>query len=257
MDNDENGTPSAPEETEAVNPPVETGEEPTQDATAQPAEAEAEPVEGTDPAPKTFTQDELDAILEKRLARERRAWERQTQQPNVQPVSDGFDAEGNPLTPEQIIQQYEASRQQDSIREAYSEREEAALEKYPDFQQIAYNPNLPITNDMALAIQASDQGPDVLYWLGSNPKEAARLSKLPAFQQAKEIGRIEERLTTNPPAKKTTSAPPPISPIAAPSGGPKFDTTDPRSIQQMDTSAWIEAERARQRKKLEAKYNAR
>jgi hypothetical protein len=74
--------------------------------------------------------------------------------------------------------------------------------------------------------------------------------------QAKEIGKIEAKLSDNPPVKKTSNAPAPISPVTARStGSPSHDTTDPRSIKSMSTSQWIEAERARQIKKLEAQRN--
>jgi hypothetical protein len=71
--------------------------------------------------------------------------------------------------------------------------------------------------------------------------------------QAKEIGKIEAKLASNPPVKKSSSAPAPIAPVTArSSGAPAYDTTDPRSIKTMTTSEWIAAERMRQIKKLEA-----
>jgi hypothetical protein len=39
------------------------------------------------------------------------------------------------------------------------------------------------------------------------------------------------------------------------SGSPAYDTTDPRSTKTMSDSQWIEAERARQIKKLQAQFN--
>ena len=106
---------------------------------------------------------------------------------------------------------------------------------------------------MAQTIQASETGPDVIYYLGSNPKEASRIARLAPLLQAREIGKIEARLASNPPAKKTTAAPAPIAPVTARSANaPAFDTTDPRSVKTMSTSEWIEAERLRQIKKYEA-----
>jgi hypothetical protein len=76
--------------------------------------------------------------------------------------------------------------------------------------------------------------------------------------QAKEIGKIEAKLLDNPPVKKTTSAPAPISPVTAKAAGnPSYDTTDPRSLKSMSTSEWIEAERQRQIKKWEAQQKLR
>jgi hypothetical protein len=109
---------------------------------------------------------------------------------------------------------------------------------------------------MAESIQSSDNGPDLAYWLGSNPKEAERIARLSPILQAKEIGKIEVRLADNPPVKKSTSAPTPISPVTArSSGSPSHDTTDPRSIKTMTTGEWIEAERKRQIAKLQAQRN--
>ena len=106
---------------------------------------------------------------------------------------------------------------------------------------------------MAETIQSSDIGPELAYYLGSNPKEADRISRMTPLGQAKEIGKIEAKLASAPPIKKTTSAPAPISPVTArSSGAPALDTTDPRSIKSMTTSQWIEAERARQIKKQQA-----
>lgn len=217
---------------------------------------------------KTFTQEELDAAIGKRLAREQRKWEREqaarvaaqpAPKPAEPPSADQFtspEAYAEALAEqkaEELIRRREFERQRSEILEAYQEKEEEVRSKYEDFEQVAYNPNLPITPVMAESIQASDIGPEVAYFLGTNPKEAERISRLQPFLQAKEIGKIEAKLAANPPVKKTTNAPAPISPVTAKSSGqPAYDTTDPRSIKTMSTSEWIEAERQRQIKKLEA-----
>lgn len=237
---------------------------PEQEVTATPAPEVTEPEEKP---VKTFTQEELDAAIGKRLAREQRKWEReqaakqiaQPPRPVEPPTADQFqtpEAYAEALATqkaEELLRQREFERQRSEILEAYQEKEEEVRSKYEDFEQVAYNPNLPITPVMAESIQASDIGPEVAYFLGTNPKEAERISRLQPFLQAKEIGKIEAKLAANPPVKKTTSAPAPISPVTAKSSGqPAYDTTDPRSIKTMSTSEWIEADRQRQLKKLEA-----
>lgn len=219
---------------------------------------------------KTFTQEELDAIVGKRLAREQRKWEREQARktqtasaPAELPPPDQFesvDAYADALATrkaEELLAQREFERQKMDLLEAYHDREEEARGKYDDFEQVAYNPKLPISNAMAETIQASDIGPDIAYYLGSNPKEAARIAALNSpILQAKEIGKIEAKITSEPVLKKTTSAPPPIAPISGRgTGAPSYDTTDPRSIKNMSTSEWIEAERQRQLKKWEAQRN--
>jgi len=234
---------------------------PEQEATAAPVAEDTRPEDQTTETTKTFTQEELDAIVGKRLAREQRKWEREQAQrsaptaPSELPLPDQFDSVETyaKAYAERMLQEREVQKQRSEYVEAYHDREEDARGRYDDFEQVAYNPNLRITTVMAETIQTSDVGPDVAYYLGSNPKEADRISRLSPILQAKEIGRIEATLVSNPPVKKSSSAPAPISPVTArSSGAPAFDNTDPRSIKTMTTSEWIAADRARQIKKLEA-----
>jgi hypothetical protein len=244
---------------------------PEQDVTATPVPEVSAPevVEVDQQEEKKYSQAEIDAMIGKRLAREQRKWEReqtqravQTPQQSAPPVPEGFastdeyiDAVAEYKATEKLAAR-EAQKQQSAILESYHDKEEEARTKYDDFEQVAYNPNLPITDVMAQTIQASDIGPDMAYHLGANPKEAERISRLSPFLQAKEIGKLEAKLAAEPPTKKTSSAPTPISPVTARStGSPSYDTTDPRSIKSMSTSDWIEAERQRQIKKQEALRN--
>jgi hypothetical protein len=244
---------------------------PELDATVAPASEVQTPevVEVDQQEEKKYSQAEIDAMIGKRLAREQRKWEREQTQRAVQapqqsapPVPEGFastdeyiDAVAEYKATEKLAAR-EAQKQQSAILESYHDKEEEARTKYDDFEQVAYNPNLPITDVMAQTIQASDIGPDMAYHLGANPKEAERISRLSPFLQAKEIGKLEAKLAAEPPTKKTSSAPTPISPVTARStGSPSYDTTDPRSIKSMSTSDWIEAERQRQIKKQEALRN--
>ena len=249
---------------------------PEQAETVAPAAEEIAPEVADEEAkepPKSFTQEELDAAIGKRLAREQRKWEREQQQRVAEAVANAAPKPAEEIRPdqfataeeyaealavhkaEQLIAQRDETRQRQATVEAYHEREEEARAKYDDFAQVAYNPALKITNVMAETIQSSDIGPDVAYYLGTNPKEADRISRLPPLSQAKEIGRIEAKLAAEPPkATKVSSAPAPLSHVTPrSSGGKVFDTTDPRSIASMTTSEWIEADRARQIKKAQAR----
>ena len=231
-------------------------------------ETEVQTSETPEVAPKSFSQEELDAAIGKRLAREQRKWEREQANRSAEthivraPSATSAEQFESPEAyaealayqkAEELIAKREAAKQQSQVLESYQEREESAREKYDDFEQVAYNPKLPITNVMAETIQSSDIGPELAYYLGSNPKDADRISRMTPLSQAKEIGKIEAKLAAEPPVKRTTSAPAPISPVTArASGSPSHDTTDPRSIKSMTTSQWIEAERARQIKKQQA-----
>jgi hypothetical protein len=218
---------------------------------------------------KKFTQAELDAMIGKRLAREQRKWEREQQakqapvsaMPTEIPTADQFDspqayAEFIRAEAEKLVEHREIQKQRAEIEDTFAEREEEARTKYDDFDQVAYNPNLRVTDVMAETIKASDLGPDLAYWLGSNPKEADRISRLSPLLQAREIGKIEAKLTAQPPQKKSSSAPEPIRPVSARAvNSGVTDTTDPRSTQTMSASDWIAAERQRQIAKMQAQRN--
>jgi hypothetical protein len=253
--------------TEEVQNLAEVDSAPAPEVTTTP-ETEVQTSETPEVAPKSFSQEELDAAIGKRLAREQRKWEREQAQRSAEtqivraaPTASAEQFESPEAyaealayqKAEELIAKREAAKQQSQVLESYQEREESAREKYDDFEQVAYNPKLPITNVMAETIQSSDIGPELAYYLGSNPKDADRISRMTPLSQAKEIGKIEAKLAAEPPVKRTTSAPAPISPVTArASGSPSHDTTDPRSIKSMTTSQWIEAERARQIKKQQA-----
>ena len=183
---------------------------PEQVATAAPepeiAAPEAAPEGEPKEIPKLFSQDDLDAAIGKRLAREQRKWEREARQaeaPKPVPVehvkpeqfttTEEYVEALTTSKAQQIVQQQQFAKQQQELLGNYHEKEEDARGKYDDFEQVAYNPKLPITNVMAQTIQASDNGPDIAYYLGTNPKEADRISRLEPFLQAKEIGRLEAK----------------------------------------------------------------
>jgi len=263
--------------TEEVQALAESAPAPEQVATAVPESDDKAPevvenqTETTEE--KKYSQAEIDAMIGKRLAREQRKWEREqsakqaetlTRQavPRELPPADQFEspeAYAEVLAnrrAEELIAQRDYQRTVAQTEAAYEERVESAMDKYDDFTEVVQNPSLPITTYMAEAIKSSDVGPDVAYWLGTNPKEASRISRMSPLLQAKEIGRIEAKIATEPPVRKTTSAPAPISPVTArASGNPSYDTTDPRSTKTMSDSEWIEAERRRQMKKWEAQRN--
>jgi hypothetical protein len=255
---------------------AEVDSAPAPEATAAPENAQNAPEVAENQPEQTseekkFTQAEIDAMISKRLAREQRKWEREQKLRVATPaLSAEPPQQENFASPEayaealaerkaaELLERREAERQQAEVLESYHEREEEIRNKYEDFEQVAYNPRLPITQVMAETIQASDIGPEVAYYLGSNPKEADRIAKLSPFLQAKEIGKIEAKLADNPPVKKSSSAPTPITPVTPRGGNARvLDTTDPRSVKEMTTSEWIEAERQRQIKKWEAQNRAR
>lgn len=243
-----------PQETEVEVPasgeiPTESGKaDVTESATATDdgsANAETKP----DDKPKTFTQEQLNEILEKRLAKERRKAQREADQRLAEALrqsqsgkteepakaGDKPKPEGFATTEEyveavsewkarQIMQEtltaQEAKRQeaeknqrQQELAKQWEAKAEKAEEKYEDFDEVAYNPRTPISQPMAELIHASDVGADLAYYFGKNPDEAYRIAQLDPIRAAKEIGKLEVKVSTLTQQKPVSKASPPINPI--------------------------------------------
>lgn len=139
------------------------------------------------------------------------------------------------------IQAWEAQQQTKAQAESFAERQRefdakaaSFAESHPDFDTVARNPRLPVTQDMAEVLNISEKGPEVLYHLGQNPAEAARIAQLPAAQVGLELGRIEAQLSALQPNTQT-GAPSPIEPLTDGSGSTRAKDPD-----QMSMSEWVE-----------------
>lgn len=115
----------------------------------------------------------------------------------------------------------------------WNKRQESARKRYEDYDEVAYSDDLMITSEMAQAIKAAENGPEVAYYLGKNPGEAERISELSGPRAIIEIGRIEERLLAK---AKRSGAPDPINPVRSKASG----VSDPLS-DKVSTEQWIKA----------------
>lgn len=117
----------------------------------------------------------------------------------------------------------------------FKERLDDFGEKHEDFQELIEEIG-PLIRGAALeTLIDSKHGPEIIYHLAKNPEEAEKLSKLSPLAAAREIGRIEERLSTKT-VKKTTSAPAPVKTVT---GGSATS-----SLENMDMKAFMKARRA-------------
>ncbi len=112
----------------------------------------------------------------------------------------------------------------------------------------------PTTGEMATAIATSEQGPQLLYFLGQNPDELQRIAKLSPKAAVMSLGAIAAKLAQNTQEKGqetrtpvVSGAPPPPAPIRRPSGGKKHRPDDPATANQMTTEEWLKARRAQVR----------
>jgi hypothetical protein len=196
---------------------------------------------------KTFTQAEVDAMVQKRLLKEERRVHRRIEQQlreqqeakarEVAPKRESFQDDDAYLQAqiehlaEQRAAEKIAIREQQSkhekVQEAFLEKAEKAIERYPDFQAVVGNPELAINDAMAEFISDSDQGPDVAYFLGKNPMRAAQIAQMTPVKATVALLQIEAELSAKP-KPRPSNAPAPITPIGGASGAtkPTGDMTD-------------------------------
>lgn len=125
------------------------------------------------------------------------------------------------------IEQRDTLRKQVETRESQAQtvktQVEAARAKYADYDEVV-NDQVPISPAMAEVMLASEHGADVAYWLGSNPAESAKISKMTPAQAGAALARIEASLASSAtPAKQQpkaaqTKAPAPPKTITGTSG---------------------------------------
>lgn len=132
-------------------------------------------------------------------------------------------------------QQQRALQEMQGIADAFGTREAEAVTRYADYEEVAHNPDLNVTPNMAVAIQLSEKGPDIAYYLGSHPAEAAKICALSPIAQATAIGRLEARFLRSGP-KKPTQSPAPMKPV----GSRGVVTKDPSKMSTAEYRAYRE-----------------
>lgn len=113
------------------------------------------------------------------------------------------------------LAQERANAESEAAMARFNERAAAFKSKTPDFDAVAGRDDVEVTITMAQVIVESDLGPQLQYYLGQNPDEAARIRALPDIQQLRELARIEGRLSVPSAPAPISAAPKPIKPIPA------------------------------------------
>lgn len=249
------GLPASSESTEVKEVELNTPE-----ATA----AEGVVEKKQDEPAKTFTQAEVDALIQKRLLKEERRVHRRIEQQQREqqqrqvlerpPERDEFrDDEAYvqaqiehraEVKAAQKLAERERVQQQERMTETFLEKAEKASERYADFQSVVSNPALAINDGMAEFIADSELGADVAYFLGKNPIKAAQIAQMSPIKAARELTRIEAEIASKPKATPS-KAPEPISPVG--SRGKATTSSLPSDDDDIDT--WMRKERERARKR--------
>lgn len=65
---------------------------------------------------------------------------------------------------------------------------------YEDFEEVVHNPDLKLSEEALLASLESDIAHEILYYLGNNPEESAKIFAMSKRQTATAIGKLEAKL---------------------------------------------------------------
>lgn len=138
------------------------------------------------------------------------------------------------------MQEREAAQRR---QQTFAERMQSFAKTAPDFESLVLrDPTLPISKDAVRILSDSEDGPAVLYHLGKNRDEAARIAQLDPVAAARELGKIEARLAfEREQAKKPVTPPkPPVS--QAPPPPPKIEASEAdvsRDPADMPIDEWV------------------
>jgi hypothetical protein len=182
----------------------------------------------------------------------------------ARPVKTDFENEEDyieALTDWKIDSKLKASQNKEAVEAATKDEKETVLatytalddvmekgkEKYSDFNDLAFATDLVLSPEVVNLSLDTEYPEDVLYYLVSNPEESERISSLSDVKAAKEIGKIEVKLTgekavdveskkPTAPTKKQSKAPAPISPVVTTGAVDK----DPASMSAKEYRAWRE-----------------
>lgn len=224
---------------------------------ATPKDATAAPEDVTKQAEaKTFTQAELDEIVQKRIAkaeakaernavrRERELLERfvpqqaTTEQQDARPSRDKFATDDDwveAVTDWKLAQRDRSANQE---RQAQTQRATATkteqiyteAAKQPGFDRDAFD-ELPLTPVIAQTIIDSDLAPQLMAHMASHPDDVDRIAKLSPARQAAELGKLEAKLSV---VKQTKEAPAPIRTV---NGSGTVHNGDPSKMSMDDYMA--------------------
>lgn len=244
MSDIESSAPVAPEAPAISAPPAATPAPETPPTAGEESEG-TPPDEGKTPEPeRTFTQSELDKIVQTRLGKESRRAEKlaeariraeyaerqlaaltapaQPQQPSGAPQPNQFqdwESYNAALVEWKVDQKLQSFRQETELQQRQrAERDRAAQilpkvksaqAKYDDFQEVATSFDAP--QPMQAAMLKSEIPGELYYYFGNNPAELDRVSRLDPIEQIWAVKEIASKLTAAP---SPTKVPAPIKPDA-------------------------------------------
>jgi hypothetical protein len=133
------------------------------------------------------------------------------------------------------------------VIQKWNEDVEKARTKHADFDAVALNKDLPLKEGTVpdVFILESPQGADVLYYLGKNPGELERINGLNPIAQARELTKIELKVSGNSSAsaKPITQAPRPPHQVSG-KGTVTKDSVE-AAVEEQDADAYMREQNSR------------
>lgn len=144
----------------------------------------------------------------------------------------------------------QAKSREENLKTEYQKQVSTFQSKLADFAETKEDfhdviedvDDIPLSFGIQEVILSSDLGPQVMYELAKNRNELVRINRLGAVDAAREIGRIEARLSSEyASAKETkeikqTKAPPPINPVGS-KGSAKIEKS-PDDMEYQEYKKW-------------------
>lgn len=140
----------------------------------------------------------------------------------------------------------QAKADQNKKLEAFQSKVAEFEKVHSDYQDVVSDvEHVALSDDLQKAIIESKMGAHLAYELAKNEKELIRINKLSSFELAKEIGKLEYKLSSEASSSskeiKTTKAPPPVKAIGTNS---KTVTKDPEKMSFQEYKKWYAENKA-------------
>lgn len=141
--------------------------------------------------------DTFDSWSEKRLAEGKLA--------NIDDFLEARDA-WKEARDQQKAEKEAIAQAEQEIETTYQETVDAFKAQHEDWDEVVGESEISIPTVVGNAIKQLENGPDVVYYLAKNPKEAQQIADLPPVRAVAEIGRIAARLEKAAPEGQETNA---------------------------------------------------
>lgn len=168
-----------------------------------------------------------------------------TQGPTHEPIIDEFENYDDFVVAKAEYKILHKQREQERQRvfqaqeTAWGDRLKKAVEKIPDLPESLRKIDqgvIPWNDAMALVVKDSEVGPNLADYLVKNPGEARRLANLNPVTMAREMGKLEVKLTSEgQKPNKITQAPEPIKPV----GGKGQAVMAPNDYEKMSVADFM------------------